>query len=280
MKKIVSLVLFIACLKLSAQDRDPSKIGHAPKDTTAAPTYTYDLNDPLVAKYEYQKPAPKSNILSRTEADSTYDLKGVLKFHLTSLLANKASISYERVFKYKFSWELQGAYIFANPGYDGVTQSIWPNIAFKNVGGEARFGLNLLSVQPYRSNNEKLRSKGLYIAYRYQHADNVEFSTDGKGGKGYHYNYRVSQTKNLVGLFYRNRFFKSDKAITGESFYEIGCYMGMARTVCFSYVGAYGDDRGEPMTVQSVGMPFENGFVFWPVLRVGYAIRYNTHSKH
>lgn len=280
MKKILSILLCVVYSGIYAQDRDPSKVGHAPKDTTATPTYTYDLNDPLVAKYEYQKPAPKCNILARTEADSTYDLKGVFKLHVTSLLANKASLSYERVFKYKYSWELQGAYIFANPAYDGASQSIWPNIAFKNVGGEVRFGLNLLSVQPYRSNNEKLRSKGLYIAYRYQHADNVEFSMDGKGGKGYHYNYKVSQTKNLVGVFYRNRFFKSDKAISGESFYEIGCYMGMARTVCFSYVGAYGDDRGEPMNVQSVGMPFENGFVFWPVLRVGYALRYNTHYKH
>jgi hypothetical protein len=281
MKKIISAVLVVVSFGVYAQDRDPSKIGHVAKDTMATPTYTYDLNDPLVAKYEYAKPQPKhDNIISRTEADSTYDLKGVFKFHLTSLLADKASLSYERVFKYKYSWELQGAYIFANPAYDGITQAIWPNIAFKNVGGEVRFGLNLLNVKPYRSNNEKLRSKGLYIAYRYQHADNVEFSTDGKGGKGYHYNYHVSQTKNLVGLFYRNRFFKSDKAISGESFYEIGCYMGMARTVCFSYVGAYGDDRGEPMAVQSVGMPFENGFVFWPVLRVGYAIRYNTHYKH
>jgi hypothetical protein len=280
MKKIVSLLLFIACLSVNAQERDSSKIGRVEKDTMATPTYTYDLNDPLVAHYEYVKPAPKENIFARTEADSTYDLKGAFKFHLTSLLANKASISYEKVFKYKFSWEIQGAYIFANPLYDGITQEIWPNISFKHSGGEVRFGLNLLSVKPYREEGQKLRSKGLYIAYRYQHASNVEYSTDGKGGQGYQYNYRVSQTKNLIGLFYRNRFYRSDKAITSETFYEVGVYTGMARTVCFSYVGAYGDDKGEPMAVQSVGMPFENGFVFWPVLRVGMAIRYNSRIKN
>jgi hypothetical protein len=279
MKKIISALLITLSFSMYAQERDPNKIGHVAKDTMATPTYTYDLNDPLVAKYEYSKPEAKGNFISRTEADSTYDLKGCFKFHLTSLLANKASISYERVFKHKLSWELQGAYIFANPAYDGATQEIWPNIAFKNVGAEVRFGLNLLSVKPYRAANEKLRSKGFYISYRYQHADNVNFSTDGKGGQGYHYNYRVSQTKNLIGLFYRNRFFRSDKAITSETFYEIGFYSGMSRTVCFSYVGAYGDDKGEPMAVQSVGMPFENGFVFWPVIRVGMAIRYNSRSK-
>lgn len=279
MKKIISSFLIVLSLSVYSQERDPSKIGRVEKDTMATPTYTYDLNDPLVAKYEYQKPPAKKNILARTEADSTYDLKGVIKFHVTSLLANKASLSYERMFKSKFSWEIQGAYIFANPAYDGATQEIWPNIAFKNVGAEVRFGLNLITVQPYRSQNEKLRSKGLYIAYRYQHADNVNFSTDGKGGQGYHYNYRVSQTKNLIGLFYRNRFFKSDKPVTAETFYEIGFYSGLSRTVCFSYVGAYGDDKGEPMVVQSVGMPFENGFVFWPVLRVGLALRYNSFHK-
>lgn len=280
MKRILILVLSILCINSFSQERDPSKVGRVEKDTTPTPTYTYSLDDPLVAKYEYSKPPKKDNIIAQTEADSTYDLKGAFKIHLTSLLANKASVSYEKVFKDKFSWELQGAYIFANPGYDGPSQNIWPNISFKNVGGEVRFGLNLLQVVPYRANNEKLRSKGLYIAYRYQHASNVEFSTDGKGGKEYHYNYRVSQTKNLVGIFYRNRFYKSDKPITCETFYEIGFYTGMARTVCFSYVGAYGDDRGEPMAVQSVGMPFENGFVFWPVLRVGMAIRCNARYKN
>lgn len=279
MKRIVSLVLVLLCVDLAAQVRDSSKIGRVAKDTTAAPTYTYDLNDPLVAHYEYTKPKPKKdNIITRAEADSTYDLNGVFKFHLTSLLANKASVSFEKVFNYKFSWEIQGAYIFANPLYDGITQEIWPNISFKQSGGEVRFGLNVLSVKPYREELQKLRSKGLYISYRYQHASNVDFSTDGKGGQAYHYNYKVSQTKNLVGLFYRNRFYKSDRPITAETFYEIGFYTGMSRTVCFSYVGAYGDDKGEPMEVMNVGMPFENGFVFWPVIRVGMAIRYNI--KH
>ena len=280
MRKIISALLIALSISVYSQDRDPSKIGRVEKDTMATPTYTYDLNDPLVAKYDYQKPQPKDNIISRTEADSTYDLKGCFKIHITSLLANKASVSFEKVFKDKFSWELQGAYIFANSGYDKPSQDIWPNISFKNVGGEVRFGLNLLSVVPYRANNQKLRSKGLYISYRYQHASNVEFSTDGKGGQGYQYNYRVSQTKNLVGIFYRNRFYKSDKPITCETFYELGFYTGIARTVCFSYVGAYGDDRGEPMAVQSVGMAFENGFVFWPVLRVGMAIRCNARYKN
>lgn len=280
MKRILILVLSILCINSFSQERDPSKVGRVEKDTTPTPTYTYSLDDPLVAKYEYSKPAKKDNIIAQTEADTTYDLKGCFKIHLTSLLANKASVSYEKVFKSKFSWEIQGAYIFANPGYDKPTQDLWPNISFKNVGGEGRFGLNLLSVVPYRANNQKLRSKGLYIAYRYQHASNVEFSTDGKGGQGYHYNYRVSQTKNLIGLFYRNRWYKSDKSVTTETFYEVGFYTGMARTVCFSYVGAYGDDRGEPMAVQSVGMPFENGVVFWPVLRVGMALRFNARYKN
>jgi len=195
-------------------------------------------------------------------------------------LAKKVFVSFRKVFKDKFSWELQGAYIFANSAYDKPTQDIWPNISFKSVGGEGRFGLNLLSVVPYRANNQKLRSKGLYFAYRYQHASNVDFSTDGKGGQGYHYNYRVSQTKNLVGIFYRNRWYKSDKSVTTETFYEVGFYTGMARTVCFSYSGAYGDDKGEPMAVQSVGMPFENGVVFWPVLRVGMALRFNARYKN
>lgn len=277
MKRIVTLLLFIACISLSAQVRDSSKIGRVAKDTMATPTYTYDLNDPLVAHYEYAKPKPKEGIFSKTEVDSAFDLKCVFKFNLTSLLANKASIGFEKVFNYKFSWELSGAYIFANPGYDGPSQAIWPNISFKNTGGEGRFGLNLITSKPYLGEGTKLHSHGLFISYRYQHADNVEYSTDGKGGIGYQYNYRVSQTKNLVGIFYRNRVFNSEKKIASEYFYEIGVYTGMARTVCFSYVGAYGDDKGEPMAVQSVGMPFENGFVFWPVLRVGMAIRYNKH---
>lgn len=280
MKKVILVFLVVLAFGLQAQERDPSKIGRVEKDTMATPTYTYELNDPLVAKYEYIKPKPKESLIARTEADSTYDLKGVIKFHLTSLLANKVSLSFERTFKDKFSWEIQGAYIFANSAYDGATQSVWPNIAFKNTGGEVRFGLNLLTVIPYREQHEKLRSKGFYISYRYQHASNVNFSTDGKGGQAYHYNYRVSQTKNLVGLFYRNRFYRSDRSISGETFYEIGFYTGIARTVCFSYVGAYGDDRGEPMAVQNVGMPFENGFVFCPVIRVGYALRFNTHYKN
>ncbi len=278
MKKIVSLLLFIACLNVNAQVRDSSKIGRVAKDTTAAPTYTYDLNDPLVAHYEYTNSKPKSdNIIGKTEVDSAFALKWAFKFHLTSLLANKASIGFEKVFNYKFSWEISGAYIFANPLYDGPSQAIWPNISFKNQGGEVRFGLNLISSKPYLSEGTKLHSQGLFISYRYQHADNVEYSTDGKGGIGYQYSYRVSQTKNLVGIFYRNRVFHSERKVAAESFYEIGFYTGMARTVCFSYVGAYGDDRGEPMEVKSVGMPFENGFVFWPVLRVGMAIRYNKH---
>ena len=49
----------------------------------------------------------------------------------------------------------------------------------------------------------------------------------------------------------------------------------MARTVCFSYKGVFGDDTGEPMAVKNVGMPMENGFVFAPVIRLGMAIRYN-----
>lgn len=277
MKKIASLLLFILCLNAVAQERDSSKIGRVPKDTTATPTYTYDLNDPLVAHYEYAKPPVKDNIISKTAVDSAFDLRCAFKFNLTSLLANKASVGFEKVFNYKFSWELSGAYIFANPLYDGPSQNIWPNISFKNQGGEVRFGLNLISSKPYLAEGKKLHSHGLFISYRYQHAGNVDYSTDGKGGQGYQYNYRVSQTKNLVGIFYRNRVFNSEKKIAAESFYEIGFYTGMARTVCFSYVGAYGDDKGEPMTVQSVGMPFENGFVFWPVLRVGMAIRYNKH---
>ncbi len=279
MKKIISLVLFVVCFNVNAQERDSSKIGRVAKDTMATPTYTYDLSDPLVVHYEYVKPPVKENILSRTQADSTFDLKGAIKFPFTALLANKVVFAYERVFKYKYSWEIQPMYIFANPLYDGITQEIWPNISFENSGAEVRFGLNLLMVQPYRSNKEKIRSKGIFISYRYQHASNVDFSTDGKGGQAYHYNYKVSQTKNLIGVFYRHRTINVEKKMGLESFYEVGFYTGIARTVCFSYAGAYGDDTGTPMEVKSVGMPMENGFVFAPVIRVGMAIRYNSRIK-
>lgn len=282
MKKI-SIILFLAFVtNVYSQDGNSPKtaVGHVEKDTTATPTYTYDLNDPLVAHYEYTKPQPKKdNIISRTEADSTYNLKGVIKFPFTAVLANKIGFAYERIFNHKFSWEIQPMYIFANPLYDGITQPIWPNISFKNSGVEVRFGLNLLNVQPYRSESKKLHSKGFFISYRYQHADNVTFSTDGKGGQAFYYSYRVSQTKNLIGVFYRNRLFKSDKSFSAESFYELGFYAGYARTVCFYYQGAYGDDTGQPMKTQSVGMPLENGIIFAPVIRVGMALRYNSHKK-
>jgi hypothetical protein len=277
MKKITTILFLVLSVALSAQDeKEEKKVGRVQKDTAATPTYTYDLNDPLVVHYDYQKPPAKKNIIENTEADSTFNLSGAFKFPLTALLANKIGISYEKVFGYKFSWEIQPMYIFANPLYDQVTQSVWPNIAFKNSGFELRFGLNLLDVKTYRQQNQKLHSKGIFISYRYQHADNVDFSTDGKGGQGYQYNYRVSQTKNLIGVFYRSRNFEGIKKTGIETFYEFGFYAGTSRTVCFSYAGSYGDDTGTPMKVQNVGMPFENGFVIIPVLRLGMQLRYNS----
>ena len=85
MKKIITIALVTFSLSGFSQEKDPSKVGRVTKDTMATPTYTYDLNDPLVAKYDYQKQKSKSNsIISRTEADSTYDLKGVRKFTFKS----------------------------------------------------------------------------------------------------------------------------------------------------------------------------------------------------
>ncbi len=273
MKKIITLLFVAIAANIYSQE---TEVG---RDTSNKiiphPVWTPDPKDPLVAKYEYQKKAPKDNIIANTEADTTFDLKSAFKFPLTAILANKIGFAYERVFKYKFSWELQPMYIFANPVYDGASQSLWPNISFKNSGVEVRFGLNLLTVKPYRAESKKLHSKGLFISYRYQHASNVDFSTDGKGGQGYFYNYRVSQTKNVIGIFYRNRTFTYGKSLGSEFFYEFGFYTGIARTVCFEYAGAYGDDRGEPMDVKSVGMPMENGFVFAPVLRLGMTLRYD-----
>src|ERR1051325_14765 len=109
MKKITTLIILLAAVvSAKAQDDEPErKVGRVAKDTTPAPTYTYDLNDPLVVHYEYAKPAPKKNIIGRTEADSTFNLKGAFKFPLTALLADKVGITYEKVFNYKFSWELQ-----------------------------------------------------------------------------------------------------------------------------------------------------------------------------
>lgn len=282
MKKIATLLFMCLTYIVNAQnDEQPErKVGRVEKDTMPTPTYTYDPNDPLVAHYEYTQPKPKrDNILTRTETDSTFELKGAIKFPLTALLANKVGIAYEKVFGYKYSWEVQPMYIFANPLYDQVTQSIWPNISFKHTGFEVRAGLNLLEVLPFKNEGKRLHSKGIFISYRYQHASNVDFSTDGKGGQGYYYNYKVSQTKNLIGIFYRGRAFDVSKKFGTEFFYEFGFYTGMARTVCFSFAGSYGDDRGEPMDVQNVGMPMENGLVFAPVLRLGMAIRANSLSK-
>ena len=276
MKKIATIIFLALTFIMNAQDdeKPERKVGRVAKDTTPAPTYTYDLNDPLVAHYEYTKPKPEAdNFITRVEADSTFELKSAFKFPLTALLANKVGFAYERVFGYKYSWEIQPMYIFANPLYDQITQNIWPNIAFRHSGFEIRAGLNLLEVLPYKNEGKKLHSKGIFISYRYQHAGNVNFSTDGKGGQGYHYNYRVSQTKNLVGIFYRSRASDITKKMGTEFFYEFGFYTGMARTVCFSYSGSYGDDIGEPMDVRNVGMPFENGWIFAPVLRLGMAIR-------
>mgnify|MGYP001577151009 FL=1 len=199
MKKIAGLLFLVLTTNMFSQE---TEVG---RDTSNKiiphPVWTPDPKDPLVAKYEYQKPPPKDNIISKTEADTTFDLKSAFKFPLTAILANKIGFAYERVFNYKFSWELQPMYIFANSFYDGASQSLWPNISFKNSGVEVRFGLNLLTVKPYRAESKKLHSKGLFISYRYQHAGNVDFSTDGKGGEGYYYNYRVSQTKNVIGIF-------------------------------------------------------------------------------
>jgi len=278
MKKITTILLLVLAFVANAQDDEQPerKVGRVAKDTTPAPTYTYDLNDPLVVHYEYTKPERKKGFIAKTEADSSFNMKGAFKFPLTALLADRVGIAYEKVFNYKFSWELQPMYIFANPLFDQVTQAVWPNIAFKNSGFEVRFGLNLLDVKSYRAENQKLHSKGIFISYRYQHADNVNFSTDGKGGQAFQYNYRVSQTKNLIGVFYRSRSFEGIKKTGIETFYEFGFYAGMSRTVCFSYAGSYGDDTGEPMQVKNVGLPFENGFVVMPVLRLGLNLRYNS----
>ncbi|HWY09892.1 MAG TPA: hypothetical protein VN026_01135 [Bacteroidia bacterium] len=278
MKKIIALLFVAISVNMFSQDKE---IG---RDTSNKiiphPVWTPDPNDPLVAHYDYQKPEPKkNNIVSRTEADTTYNLKSAFKLQLTSLLADKFALSYERVFKHKLSWEFTPAYIFANPAYDGISQSIRPNIAFKSTGCEIRFGLNLLFVKPYREQSKKMHSKGLFISFRYQHADNVDYSNDGKGGQGYGYSYKVSQTKNLIGVFYRSRIFEGTKKAGIEGFYEFGFYTGMSRTVCFSYSGAYGDDKGEPMSVTNVGIPFENGFVFMPVVRIGMALRLNKWRK-
>lgn len=275
MRKFLGILFFVLTLSAFSQK---TEVGRDTSDKIIPhPITPYDPKDTLFAHYEYQKAPVPDNIIARTERDSSFDLSYVLKFNLTSLLANKASIGFEKVFNYKFSWELSGSYIFANPLYDGPSQNIWPNISFKNQGGEGRFGLNLIVAKPYLSDGNRLHSHGIFISYRYQHASNVDFSTDGKGGQGYHYNYKVSQTKNLIGIFYRKRRFNSEKKLAAETFYEVGFYAGMARTVCFSYAGSYGDDTGEPMDVKSVGMPMENGFVFAPVLRLGMAIRYNKH---
>lgn len=275
MKKIIALLFVVMTANMFSQVKQ-TEVGRDTNKVIPHPVWTPDPNDPLVAHYDYQKPSPKhDNIVSRTEADTTYDLKSAFKFQLTSLLADKFALSYERVFKHKLSWEITPAYIFANPAYDGISQSIRPNIAFKSSGFEMRFGLNLLEVKPYRAQNKKMHSKGLFISFRYQHADNVDYSNDGKGGQGYGYSYKVSQTKNLIGVFYRNRCFEGIKKTGIEGFYEFGFYTGMSRTVCFNYSGAYGDDKGEPMSVTNVGIPFENGFVFMPVIRIGMALRLN-----
>jgi hypothetical protein len=273
MKKIIIILFVTIAANIYSQEKEVGR------DTSNRiiphPVWTPEPNDPLVAHYEYQKPTSKKNIIEQTEADTTYDLKSAFKFQVTSLLANKFALSYERVIEHKLSWEIQPAFIFPNPLYDDISQSIRPNIAFKNMGFEVKMGFNLLMVKPYRAEKQKMHSKGIFISYRYQHVDNADYSNDGKGGQGYNYSYRVSQTKNLVGIFYRNRVFEGEKKVGIECFYEFGFYTGYARTVCFYYSGAYGDDTGEPMSVQSVGIPMENGFVFAPVVRVGLALRLN-----
>lgn len=273
MKKVICILFLVLTANIYSQEKEVGR--DTSNKIIPHPVWKIEPGDTLVARYSYQPKATKNNIISNTEADTTYDLKSAFKFQLTSLLVNKFAVSYERVMNYKTSWEITPAFIFPNPLYDGISQAIRPNISSKNMGFEMRFGLNLLIVKPYRAQKQKMHSKGLFISYRYQHADNVDYSTDGKGGQGYNYSYKVSQTKNLVGIFYRNRVFEGIKRGGIETFYEFGFYTGVSRTVCFSYSGAYGDDKGEPMAIQNVGIPFENGFVFMPVIRLGMALRLN-----
>jgi hypothetical protein len=204
--------------------------------------------------------------------DSSFKIKDAIKLNISSLLACKLGLTYEKVFKSRYSWEFEPSFIFPNPIYDAVTQFFWPNVWFKNQGFELKTGINVLLGKTGRR-RKIVDSHGLFLSYRYTHNDNVYYWTGGISGSSYHSLYKISQTKNLIGLTYKRSFFNALKKTSFVPFYEFGFYYGFSRTVCFYDNGGYSNIKKYPMTVYNVGLPFENGYVFIPVARIGFNIR-------
>lgn len=213
------------------------------------------------------------------QRDTICNKKNIFKFYITSLVSSKIAVSYERVVRRGVSFEVQPAYIYSNIVFDVATNLFVPNTSFKNRGFEIIAGVNIRGTDIY-SRREINGARGFFISYRYQHTGEINYWTGGMSGKGYHYSYDIVQTKNLGSLYFKRTYFGKRGNSRWESFIIYGLYAGYARTICFYYSGNYGSDRGTPKgTYSPSGLPFSNGLVIAPFVRIGLALtskRYNN----
>ncbi len=260
------------------------------------PVYSISKEDVTKIRYkngviDYFNPAQIITLTSSADTTRTiqsqiakrenkFDFESTFKIKILSAFDSKLGFAYEKKFKKKYSWEFEPVFIYSNPLLDIITNLMWPNLNFKGQGVEFSFGLNSLKIEQYGYRIPSSKSRGLFISYKYWHASNVGYWSGGMSGSSYYTYYKLSQTRNLIGIFYKINSFRIDKKWTIEKFLCFGSYVGYVRTMVFEVnPGSYSMAKTAGLTTPQ-GLFFGNGLFFMPSARVGLAFRYNKKSKN
>lgn len=191
-----------------------------------------------------------------------------IKVKLTGFQVGKFCLAYERILNSNYNTELETTLFTKKSLMDEPSQFFVPNIALKRTGVEFKFTINKFKI----NKNNRTISIGLQTSYRYQHAGNTIFWEGGFSGRSEYNHYRLSQTKNLFGVFLKASTYKLYKHLSFEHFFVIGCYNGFSRTVVYEIDGR---NTTFPNKIYDPPLYQPNGFTTIPVINLGILIRLN-----
>lgn len=229
-----------------------------------SPTTLYNINKSYKCKISA---APIYIIKSQ----NTIEKHNFLKLYPLQLLINRYTFSYEHLFANGNSIEFQPKYILPSSPVHRFTNNLNPNIAFLNEGFEMLIGINRIKHNEEKSHS---KSKGFYVSYKYQHIGNEKYWSGGMSGKSYHKSYLLSQTKNMMGIFYKLSKFNMHKKFSIDTYFMFGCYIGNARTVVFSINNKSLNDISKTGIENPSGLYIPNGIYVIPNIKIGISPRF------
>lgn len=180
-----------------------------------------------------------------------------LKLNLTNVFLNQVSVGLERQLQKK-AMEVEFNYNFASPG--GTDQ--WKyNLYFNEQGVEIKPGIMYtLGTTPRTA-----LMAGLALSYRYSHISSQTFVVPpGYQDQG---TYRMSQTRNLAGLFLKLNYRLRYKGRGFDFFLNPGVYAGYNQNTYFDYSG----DKNNIPHLKTWYM--KDGFQVLPYINLGAAFR-------